>query len=142
MVYVEIRSERADCKATLIMVLAKLNRTFIADFGQKWLIAVGDAKTFDLLQTIRSEYGSHVKWLLPFPGDWHILFNYQKALMKAFADAGLTHLGKVSGHRAETLTSLVQCSNFRRTHNFLLQVVQAFYQFFITLYLSNCMPTS
>ena len=69
-VYVEIRSERADCKATLTMVHAKLYRTFIADFGQKWLIAVGDAKTFDLLQTIRSEYGSHVKWLLPFPGDW------------------------------------------------------------------------
>ena len=84
--------------------------------GQRWVIVVGDAKTFDLLQSLRIEYGSHLKWMIPFPGDWHILFNYQKVLMKVFADAGLEHFGKLSGHRDETLTSLVQCSNFKRTH--------------------------
>ena len=56
--------------------------------------------------------------------------------MKPYADAGLTKLAELSGHRSETLTSLV-CSHFRRTHNFLLQAFEAFYRFFIGLYLSS-----
>lgn len=93
-------------------------------------IVAGDAKTlnFDIFRSMRVEYDNHLKWHIVFPGDWH---NYQKALMKVFADAGLKHLGKLSGHRAETLTSLIQWSNFRRTHWFLLQVYQAMHQFFI-----------
>lgn len=67
-----------------------MHSIFIVDHGQKWLLVVGDAKTYDLLQEI---YGDHFKWLLPFPGDWHILLNYQKVLMKVYADAGLTKLG-------------------------------------------------
>lgn len=60
--------------------------------------------------------------------------------MAAYSDAGLSALQKVSGHRVETLTSLVNCSNFRRTHNFLLHVFQAFYQYFISLYLARATP--
>ena len=103
---------------------------------QKWLLVVGDAKTYDLIKSISSEYGDHMKWLIPWPGDWHILLNYQKALMKAYAGAGLTKLGEISQHRSETLTSLIQCTNFRRTHNFLVQTMEAFYCFFLTLYTS------
>ncbi len=39
--------------------------------------------------TLCVEYGNHLKWLIPFPGDWHVLFNYQPVLMKAYSDAGL-----------------------------------------------------
>ena len=105
---------------------------------QKWVIVVGDGKTYDLLQDIKSEYGSHLKWLIPMPGDWHILLNYQKTLMKIYGDAGLVQLGKVAGYRGETLTSLVNCSNFRRTHAFLLQSFEAFYRFFLSLFLAKC----
>ena len=56
--------------------------------------------------------------------------------MKAYAGAGLTKLGEISQHRSETLTSLIQCTNFRRTHNFLVQTMEAFYCFFLTLYTS------
>ena len=100
-------------------------------------IVVGDAKTYDIIRKIRSEYGDHMKWLIPWPGDWHILLNHQKAIMKAYVDAGLTKLGEVTQHRSETLTSLVQCSNFRRTHNFLVQAMEAFYRFFLSLYITN-----
>ncbi len=111
-VYVQISSERADSKPTLINILGQMQKIFIVGHRQKWLLAVGDAKTYDLLQEIRSEYGEVLKWCIPFPGDWHILLNYQKALMKAYADAGFTKLGEVSQHRSETLTSLINCSNF------------------------------
>ncbi len=42
---------------------------------------VGDAKVHAVLQSIRTEYGDNVKWLIPFPGDWHIMYNYHKMLM-------------------------------------------------------------
>ena len=95
---------------------------------------VGDAKINDLLQAL---LGENLNWLLPLPGDWHILFNFQKVLLKPYADAGLMSLAKVSGYRAETLKSLMNASNFRRTHLFLLQCFEAFYEFFLDMFLSS-----
>ena len=121
-VYVEILNEISDSKPTIMTALGKLYTTFILKKQQKWLLVVGDAKIFVLLHELKREYGSHLSWMLPFPGDWHILFNYQPALLKPYADAGLSKLAEVSGHHSETLTSLIQCKNFRRTHNFLVQL--------------------
>lgn len=78
-----------------------------------------------------------MKWIIPWPGDWHILLNYQKAIIKAYADAGLVTLGEATQHRSETLTSLIQCTNFRRTHNFFIQAMEAFYRFFLSFYLRD-----
>lgn len=69
--------------------------------------------------------GSELDWLLPFVGDWDVLYNYQKALMKAYYEGGLKVLAMVSGYRAETLKSLANASNFKRTHAFLMQVWEA-----------------
>lgn len=137
--YVEIVSERADCKSTLMGVIGRLQNIFVEKYRQKYVLVVGDAKTYNILQSIRFEYRSVLKWLIP---DWHILYNYQKVLMKPYADAGLVTLEKVSGHRAETLTSLIQANNFRRTHEFLLQAFDAFYRYFISLYSSHIMTES
>lgn len=128
--YVEVVSEKADSKPTLIGVISRLQKVFVQELGQKY---VGDAKTYNILQEIRYECKSQLKWLFPFPGDWHVLYNFQKVLMKPYADAGLVSLGKASGHRAGTLTSLVQASNFWRTHEFLLQAYEAIYRFFLSL---------
>ena len=129
-VYMHISSERTDSKITLITVLSQMYETFVIEQNQKWLIVVGDAKTYDIVRSIRSEYGEQMKWVIPWLGDWHMLLNYQKVIMKAYADAGLVTLGEAAQHRSETLTSLIQCTNFRRTHNFLIQVMEAFYRFF------------
>lgn len=110
--YVEIVSEKADSKPTLMGVIKSI---FVKQLRQKYVLLVGDAKTYNLLQSICYEYQSCLKWLIPMPGDWHVLYNYQKALMKPYADAGLLTLAKVAGHGAETLISLIQATNFRRT---------------------------
>ncbi len=73
---------------------------------------VGDAKVYAVLQSIRTEYGDNVKWLIFITGDWHIMYNNHKVLMKPYADAGLMDLAKISGYRSETLTSLRTATNF------------------------------
>ena len=50
-VYVDIASLPADSKDTVLHVLNKLHNTFIVELGFRWLIVVGDAKTYNILQT-------------------------------------------------------------------------------------------
>ena len=71
----------------------------------KHLVVVGDGKTYEHLVKIKDEYGSELSWLLPFPGDWHILENYQPVLMKIYWDAGLKHVAK-NCYRQQTLKQL------------------------------------
>ena len=71
---VEIVSERSDSKSTLFGVTGRLQQIFIHDLNQKFVIVVGDARTYDLFQDVCFEYKSQLKWLMPFPGDWHVVF--------------------------------------------------------------------
>lgn len=124
-VYVDIVSLPADSKDTVLRFLRGLH-TIQLQF--RWLMVVSDAKTCAILQGLRHQYGSQMQWLLPFPGDWHILYNYQKVLLKICDEAGLLQL---AGHRAETLSSLAQASHFKRTHHFIMQSFEAIYRFLI-----------
>jgi hypothetical protein len=138
--YIDILSLQSDSKETVILILDQLHTTFIVKQNYQYLLVAADAKLYDILQAVRKEYGVSLDWLLPFPGDWHMMFNYQKVLTKIYWDAGLLQLAQVSGHRAETLTSLAQAKNFRRTHTFLLEVYEAIYRSFILQYLPTIHP--
>lgn len=82
-VYFDVLSEKEDSKVTILHIIGKIHQIFVSELNQKWVIAVGDAKIYDILQDLRTEYGDNLKWLIPFPGDWHVLFNYHKALHEA-----------------------------------------------------------
>ncbi len=99
------------------------------------MVVVGDGKTYEHLLEIKQLHGTELERLLIFPGDWHILKNFQPVLMKIYNSAGLEELAKSAGFRAETLTSLKKCSNFKRTHQFLLQVWQSVYRHMINAYI-------
>ena len=51
-VYAEIVSERADSKPTLLGVTSRLQQVFLNELGQKYVVLVGDGKTYQLLKEI------------------------------------------------------------------------------------------
>ena len=79
---------------------------------------------------IKCQYGDTLEQLLIFPGDWHILKNYQIVLMKVYSrsTAGLKDLAAKSGYRGQTLKFLETSGSFKHTHRFLLQAWEALYR--------------
>lgn len=119
----------ADNKETIFKILTSLETEFREIRGQScFLVVVGDGKTYQHLTELKHAYSKELSWLLPYPGDWHILKNFQPVLFKAYYDAGLKDIAQKCGFKASTLTSLSQCSNLRITHNFIMQVSEAIYR--------------
>ncbi len=83
---------------------------------------------------IKYEYSTDLDWLIPFPGDWHLLRNYQICLMKPFFDAGLKDLAIASGYPANSIES---CSKFRRTHLFLMETWEGLFRLMLDGFVSS-----
>ena len=132
--YMEQVDENPDSNDTMRFVSELLLSTASCENQAGYVILVGDGKTYQHLIEIKQTYGVALRQLLIYPGDWHILANFQPVLMKIYFHAGLKQLAQASGFRSETLTSLEKCSNFARTHHFLLQAWQAMYRALIAAF--------
>ena len=139
--YMELLDEYPDSSDTMRHVSDILLQHASSKHQDNYVVLIGDGKTYEHLMDIKRLYGSELDKLLIFPGDWHILYNYQPVLMKIYYHAGLLELAKASGHKGETLTSLQKCTNFKRTHHFLFQVWQAIYRTMIIAF-TNSNPES
>lgn len=132
--YIDVLDEVADHKETMLHIIGNLYSEYICKYNNHFLLLEGDAKVYDLLQAIKFEYGSDLDWLIPYPGDWHLLKNYQLCLMKPFFDAGLRDLAIASGYPAPSIQS---CSNFKRTHHFLMETWESIFRYMLHTYLSS-----
>lgn len=88
-VYLSIVDMHADTVEAMSEVAALLYKEYLASSGAQHLVVAGDAKTYLQLRELKQQYGSELDWLLPFVGDWHVLYNYQKGLMKVYYEGGL-----------------------------------------------------
>lgn len=104
--YVTIIDEKADSKVTVLHVINELYTRHVRACGKSFLVLEGDANTYDIMQEIKAEYGTDLNWLVPYPGDWHLLM---KCLMKPFLEAGLRDMALSCGYSAVSISS---CSLF------------------------------
>ena len=121
--YLDVLDQNADSSDTIIDVLSHLYEEFHIDEARNHLVVTGDAKTYQHLQSLKLDYGEELTWLIPFPGDFHILMNYQPILSKVYFDVDLKQVACAGGFRGETLTALRKCSHFKHTHHFLMKAL-------------------
>ena len=137
--YLNIMDCKADSKDTLMSMLHDLYDEFIATGSSKYLVVEGDAKLYELLQSLKREYNNELAWLIPYPGDWHMLMNFQLALMKPYYDAGLKSLAEAAGYPVEAIK---ECTQFKRTHNFILEAWEALYRVMMESFITASAPIS
>ncbi len=94
--YIKVMDEIADSKDTVLNIVGELHAEYIIKHNHKYLVLEGDAKTYNVIQAIKHEYGEDLSWLIPYPGDWHLLKNYQCCIMKPFFEAGLKDLANLA----------------------------------------------
>ncbi|CAG2184537.1 unnamed protein product [Mytilus edulis] len=125
---IAVLDETADSKATVELTLNILYGKFQVGTKINYLVVVGDGKSYDILIKLKSEYGNALDWVLPYPGDWHILKNLLPVFMKIYYDAGLKELA-VKFHHGATLKVLTECTRFPMTHRFLSHVWEAMFRY-------------
>ena len=123
--YLQVMDAISDSKDTMMAVLQDLHRQFVVNQKKEYLIVEGDAKIYEVLQSLKYEYGNDLKWVLVYPGDWHTLKNFQSVLMKVYYDAGLKQLAQSSGY---PVAGIQTCSQFKRTHAFIMEAWEALYR--------------
>ena len=78
--YLELVDEAPDSSETMSLIAEQLLEKF-GDIQNGWVVLVGDGKTYKHLMNIKKQYSTALQKLLIFPGDWHILKNYQPILI-------------------------------------------------------------
>ena len=131
-IYYKVINQRCDDKETLLNVINDIYAEFIITGIKALVFLEGDQATYERLQSIKKEYSQDLCWMYPFPGDWHILKNFQEVLIKIYYDGGLCDLAKASGYQPKSIGS-----NFKRTHHFLMEVWESFYRYFMSIFLSK-----
>ena len=138
--YLGVLDMPADSQQSVKVCLELIHTKFEVGTQTSFVVVVEDGKTYRYLVDLKKLYGSSLSWMLPFPGDWHLLKNLQTTLLKVYWDTGLSNIASTT-HRAHTLNSLKVNSNFKRTHRFLLQSWEAFYVYQLEQYTTSPLAT-
>ena len=104
-IFFKVLDQRCDDKETLLNVINDMFVEFVQSGKKKFVLLEGDQATYERLQSIKALYGNDLSWMVPFPGDWHFLKNYQEVLLKIYLDAGLRDLAKASGYQPNSVDS-------------------------------------
>ncbi len=133
--YVDVLDEIADDKHTVLHIIDDIHDKYVCEYNKTFVVLEGDAKTYDVVQALKLEYKNDLNWLIPYPGDWHLLKNYQICLLKPFFEAGLKDLAVCTGYPA---ASIQACSDFTRTHRFIMESWESMYRHVLRIFLCTC----
>ena len=132
--YLDVINAVADSKDTILMLLNDLYTKFIKEKGKEYLVIEGDQKLYETIQSLKAEYGQALSWVICIPGDWHMLKNFQNAIMKPYFEAGLKALAEAAGY---PVASIKSCGQFKRTHQFMLESWEAIFRTMITTFIET-----
>jgi hypothetical protein len=99
-------------------------------------VVVGDGKSYDHLIQLKNEYGNSLIWVLPYPGDWHILKNILPIFVKIYFDARLKELA-LKFHRGGALKVLTDYTKFQITNRFVIHVWEALFTYQIQTFMKT-----
>ena len=68
-VYLHVLDSLSESKDTLMQILLDLYKRFVIAQKREWVVVIGDAKVYDVLQSLKFEYGDDLKWLIVYPRD-------------------------------------------------------------------------
>lgn len=74
--YIEVLDMNADTKEAILTSLPTLQTELNIGQKLKHQVVVTDAKIFPYVHNIINEHVDEFKWVIPYPGDFHILMNY------------------------------------------------------------------
>ena len=61
----------------------------------------GDQQTYAIVKNLLKKFPSTFSWIVPVPGDWHLLKNAAETLRDLLWDGGLNELAKACGHHKD-----------------------------------------
>jgi len=128
-IYYGILNQKCDTKDTIRNIVNQLYTEFIVTKKKQWIILEGDQLTYSLIASVKSDYGNDLSWLIPVPGDWHVLKNFQEVIQKAYFDGGLIDLARACGYQPNSIGK-----NFKRMHHFIIETWEALYRYFLSLF--------
>ena len=57
--YLEVMDAVADCRDTIMQLVHRLREKFIVGQGMRWLVVAGDAKLYEVIKSVKFEYGGN-----------------------------------------------------------------------------------
>ena len=85
-------------------------------------VVAGDEETFRFRYRLKQRKPVDYKWLMVYPGEWHLLLHSAKALLKRYWGAGIEHVAKeLNGDDKKAVEG-----NYRRAHHYITVMYEAF----------------
>ncbi len=136
-VYMFISDKNADSIDSMKYMLEKIREDVGIDELMSQILVVGDGKTFDYILQLKDLYGAYFDWVLPYPGDWHIMKNFAYTLMKVYGPAGLHELLDIH-HKGSTAASVQAARDFEKTKDFIFFAFEAIFRVIFEMYWGQC----
>ena len=102
-VYVNVSAAQASSVNDVSAYLLQLKQDLhIGESGYPdQCVVCGDQQTYSIVKNLKLKFSNTFSWVLPMPGDWHLLKLCSETLRDMLWDGGLHELAVACGHKKE-----------------------------------------